>query len=974
MEEPKVLISKKSIRTMGKDMVRLKRDDVDFGKDGKDESKALIEEMRRREEEEARLKKLRARGEEVVKNINGEEEETLAEKPVKESSVDEEKIAAEEAKKAERARLEGIKQVQDARAEEIKQAKRLAALQEARKWAAEEEARRKKEHVPPVAEKKVEKPVFVETVADKKEEPVKAEPPAAEETRELLLENRKKNREEKEKIRQNLRDFEQKKAPLEEKRRAVSKEIEGIELIFGGIESQEKEIEKKYAEIEGMEAAAKSPEEKKKFEKSRWGIEEKRRKLEKDRWPLDEKIEQLESGLRLIEKEEKEIDSEEKELILKRDEIDRESQEIDLKLERISLLAEMEKNEEIKASFESKVNDSFKRLEEAKNGLNVVLGQEEEIEGEKKLIEAQEGGAGSLSERREAEKIRWQMEEKRRNIESERWKLEAEKDKLSQNLNFLQSKLKEVLNKKENMSKRLDEINKSLSGEPLGEEQKIEASPLPQDNSGPQSEPQTGPPPAPQTEKSSVKEVDLTEKILESKPKAEEKLEGKPVEEKLEIIEDERRAKIEEARKRIEILKKVALEKKQRQEQMRKAVLSPVAKQKLVSKPVKPESGGEEKRKALLKRLSMPISMYDKQDYDEREERRAEKKETNIPDSREIIRVVPKKPSFREKLWVRSLIVAVILVILAGILTFWYWYFVIRSSGPVYPPGYEREREGIQIPPSLFSVGDTTIITITEDKELKDAISKVLEKSLPAGQFKRIVIKKEGKILGIKDMFDILSVSVSENFYNNISDEPTMFVYSQGQGNRFGFVTKISGASNDLNVVLKSMEPTMETDFENLFALMGKEGRATAPYFKDASAVEGYEGVNFRFKTLNQNDLGICYSISDFYFVFSSSWESMSNLLVNTENYLSTRVLIRDLKAGDSGEHVRLLQKWLAKELDIYEGDLASGTFDAATKDAVIRFQEKYRVEILTPQGRSQGTGIADLATRKKLNQLYSEL
>ena len=223
----------------------------------------------------------------------------------------------------------------------------------------------------------------------------------------------------------------------------------------------------------------------------------------------------------------------------------------------------------------------------------------------------------------------------------------------------------------------------------------------------------------------------------------------------------------------------------------------------------------------------------------------------------------------------------------------------------------------------------------------------------------------------MKDIFGILSVDVLDSFFEQIEDIPTMFSYSQEQGNRFGFVVKAK-KSDDLRITLKSMEPTMEIDFDPLFSLMGKEGPAAYNFFRDASAIEGYKGPDFRVKTLNKEDLGICYYVSEYYFAFASSWESMVELLSKMEESLNGKVLMQDLKLNDKGKQVELLQEWLAKEGEIYSGEI-TGSFGQKTKEAVIAFQEKYPEEILAPNGLKRGTGIVDLLTREKLNELYSE-
>lgn len=72
-----------------------------------------------------------------------------------------------------------------------------------------------------------------------------------------------------------------------------------------------------------------------------------------------------------------------------------------------------------------------------------------------------------------------------------------------------------------------------------------------------------------------------------------------------------------------------------------------------------------------------------------------------------------------------------------------------------------------------------------------------------------------------------------------------------------------------------------------------------------------------------------------------------------------------------NNSQVRCLQQFLKSQSpEIYPDGLVTGNFLAATKAAVIRFQEKYGSEILTPLGLSRGTGYIGLATRNKITQL----
>lgn len=85
----------------------------------------------------------------------------------------------------------------------------------------------------------------------------------------------------------------------------------------------------------------------------------------------------------------------------------------------------------------------------------------------------------------------------------------------------------------------------------------------------------------------------------------------------------------------------------------------------------------------------------------------------------------------------------------------------------------------------------------------------------------------------------------------------------------------------------------------------------------------------------------------------------------------------QNLKQGDSNVDVMELQKIL--NLDSLTSIAVSGSgskgnetsyFGNLTRLAVVRFQEKYRNEILIPNGLSAGTGFVGTATRLKLNAL----
>ncbi|MCX6790650.1 MAG: peptidoglycan-binding protein, partial [Candidatus Gribaldobacteria bacterium] len=78
-----------------------------------------------------------------------------------------------------------------------------------------------------------------------------------------------------------------------------------------------------------------------------------------------------------------------------------------------------------------------------------------------------------------------------------------------------------------------------------------------------------------------------------------------------------------------------------------------------------------------------------------------------------------------------------------------------------------------------------------------------------------------------------------------------------------------------------------------------------------------------------------------------------------------------NLKFGQVSSSVRCLQMFLQKQgLGIYPEGWVTGYFGLATQKAVIRFQEKYLAEILTPFGLTKGTGLVGTKTREKINAM----
>lgn len=180
-------------------------------------------------------------------------------------------------------------------------------------------------------------------------------------------------------------------------------------------------------------------------------------------------------------------------------------------------------------------------------------------------------------------------------------------------------------------------------------------------------------------------------------------------------------------------------------------------------------------------------------------------------------------------------------------------------------------------PVSLIAVISTIPIPTDNLDNARALISPYLQNKFKGEGYYRLLIenKKENNYAGLKEFINIFNIKTPEGFTDHLDNNFTLFVYSSNDENRLGFVAKITD-SQGFEDLMKNWEPTMEKDTETLFKFLGKTSAAKPSYFKTGNVPNSK--LTFRYLSFplrSQQNAGLCYAMTEKYFVLTSSGISL---------------------------------------------------------------------------------------------------
>ena len=278
---------------------------------------------------------------------------------------------------------------------------------------------------------------------------------------------------------------------------------------------------------------------------------------------------------------------------------------------------------------------------------------------------------------------------------------------------------------------------------------------------------------------------------------------------------------------------------------------------------------------------------------------------------------------------------------------------------------------------TLFAGSDTKRMAISEDPEFTNAVQEPYQSSkewtLSEGDGKKTIYVKFYTKWGQPSQVFSTSIILKSILEKPIKEAPAV-VY-EGIPAEFTFEKKLKyGDKNDdvkyLQIILKTEVP--ETYLADVPATgwFGPITKVSVIAFQEKYVSEILApwdlttGTGFVGKTTRAKLNGLLAAVP------TGEKEVTPEISGIPADYKFTI----DLQYGQTSDDIRYLQIFLkARGAEIYPEGIVSGWFGPLTKKAVIRFQEKYASDILTPWDLTEGTGFVGKTTRAKINEILGK-
>ena len=669
------------------------------------------------------------------------------------------------------------------------------------------------------------------------------------------------------------------KKPLQEKRNELGKKILQEETLLNQFLDKDKILVQQFKAVEDQEAKALDFSQKHQFEQKRWEIEEKRRLTEEDKWAREEEIEKLHLTLGKIENDLRNIDKDEMGLQKEKEFCENMLEFLRLNEEKAFLETNLLKKTAGGQSLQEKRDLLLQKKQDLTQQVLVVGEEEKKIEFESKDLSQKEEAASNPQERRKWGQERWQAQEKRKIQEKKRWDLEKELSITEGGFVVVEKNYQQLKESQEKVDQGIANLIVKFNGDPLLKDY------LPNSSSA-----------------KAIKTEKVVEKIAPD-PKQEQEimLQAKAKEE--ELLRNAVKRQAEQQKSKIDQSvqeEKDAQEKEKKLQQIRNQAEVEKTKQ-------KKELKGPLVKEEILKRLTQ-ISPKEEADRQAFLDRVAGNKILTLQKKKSFDQTVVFHPLIKRASKLKKFAVRLVLIsVTGGMLAVGVWSIMgalkkppEAPSAPIWPPSEENKIPVIiptstptttvveppppeefatttpVIPEGLFEMDSLQTVVFQNPAEIGAFFVLELATQQAFQKLKRVVFvnNQEQKIVALEDILGTngLGALMPDGFFQQIT-YGDIFLYGAKTGTRLGMVVKVN-PGNALVLMMKNWEKSAFADLKQVFVKSNYAGAAIVTTFKVSKTTPP-----FKYLTVSNQDLGICYFITDKYFVLTTSFEAMEKTI-----------------------------------------------------------------------------------------------
>jgi len=251
---------------------------------------------------------------------------------------------------------------------------------------------------------------------------------------------------------------------------------------------------------------------------------------------------------------------------------------------------------------------------------------------------------------------------------------------------------------------------------------------------------------------------------------------------------------------------------------------------------------------------------------------------------------IPPRPTEESKLWVRIFITLGLVTLTSFALTILYRTFFIPTLEPISPQVIEKEVRIPKAEPPLLELypekDDVQRFAISIKEEYLMNLRRILREER-GGEIIRLIIEdqreevRESRVATLYDFFSAFNIEYPEEFFEKISENFTLLVYTKETPSALGFITSFDKDDREGVewTVMRPWEETMEEDFLGFFEFWGEDIEVTEEDFNS----EDYYGDRSRSDSIRyregEENIGIYYSLMDDSLIFATSKEAIKEII-----------------------------------------------------------------------------------------------